>query len=144
MSCLFQKLEWFFETYIIIIIIITLFEHLAFKLILMQWTNLNDIIFNMIICGYRNSLQTTRSAIKQVKLMYKSKILYLECPWKPHKSIVFSNAGYECHRASWGSVVQCKARDCKRITITAVSNELPPGHLLHSFSCKSSLVWYHK
>ena len=45
-----------------------------------------------------------------------------------------------CHRASWGSDVRCKARDCKRITITAVSNEWPLGHLLHSFACNSSLV----
>ena len=28
----------------------------------------------------------------------------------------------------------------RRITRTAVLVELPPGHLLHSFSCNSSLV----
>ena len=33
-----------------------------------------------------------------------------------------------------------KPEIARRITITAVSNELPPGHLLHSFSCNSSLV----
>ena len=39
-----------------------------------------------------------------------------------------------CHRASWGSVIRCKARDrTRKVTITAVLSKLPPGHLLHIF-----------
>ena len=33
-----------------------------------------------------------------------------------------------------------KPEIARRITRTAVLVELPPGHLLHSFSCNSSLV----
>ena len=44
----------------------------------------------------------------------------------------------KCHRASWGSAVQCKTRDhIERITRTAILDDLPFGAFISQFSCNS-------
>ena len=45
-----------------------------------------------------NSLGTTCNAIKQ---NVEIQILYLECQWKPHKSIIFIDAGMNKYYGFW-------------------------------------------
>ena len=83
---------------------------------------------------------------KEIIIIYKNRSVTVQCfqsNWtgKEPSSLHFSFENGNFKFLPPGALsFDVKPEIARRITITAVSNELPPGHLLHSFSCNSSLV----
>ena len=68
-------------------------ERLAFRLILMQWTNYHDILWHIIKYNSLWTQEIPGNHMQCNKTNVEIQILYLECQWKPHIGIILCNAG---------------------------------------------------